>query len=391
MMFPRLILARTLLPPDGVIAIHIDENEQAHLELLLKEVFGEAQFLGAVVWDKRNPKGDVSGVAVQHETILFATRDRQALTRSGGLTRRKKGAQAMLARAAWLFARLGLEAVPAELEACARAYRLPDSVLRPWRRIVDLETINAEFADWVKRQDLSGGEAAYRKIDANGEVYRLVSMAWPNRKRPPDEFFTPLHHPVTGRPCPVPARGWRNSPATMRELLATGRIVFGPDHTTQPQRKYLLRENLREALPSILAHGGSDDGLLRDLGIPFDHPKPVDVAVAVLDAVLHDGDLVLDFFAGSGTTAHAVLELNRDGGRRRFLLVQAPEPCDPSQDAGKAALAGGLTTVFDVTLARVRKVRDALPPGDPRRATDIRVWRLAPVPPKKTRQNAAKD
>ena len=109
------------------------------------------------------------------------------------------------------------------------------------------------YGAWVRAQDsLSGGEAMYNRLDDGGRVYRLVSMAWPSKKQAPDHYFVPLTHPVTGRPCPVPARGWRNPPDTMQALLDAGRIEFGDDDTVQPQRRYFLDENMDENVPSVL-------------------------------------------------------------------------------------------------------------------------------------------
>lgn len=84
-------------------------------------------------------------------------------------------------------------------------------------------------------------------------------MAWPNNKKAPDDYFIPLIHPETGKPCPVPEKGWRNPSKTMKKLLDKDLVVFGVDETTQPRRKYLLEENITENLSSLLYYGGSDD------------------------------------------------------------------------------------------------------------------------------------
>ena len=307
MMYPRLKLARNLLTQDGVIVIHIDEHEHSNLEKLLNEVFGEACNLGSIVWDKRNPKGDATGVAQQHETIMIFCRNREVFKQVGDFSRPKANAQAMVEAAARIIA-----ANSGVNDLSRKAYR-----------------------DWIKQQtDLTGGEAAYNLLDDHGKIYRAVSMAWPNKKKAPEAYFRPLMHPVTGKLCPVPERGWRNPPATMDSLLAAGQILFGRDESTQPTRKYLLEDNMYENVASLLYYAASDDALLADLGIPFDTPKPVEVAQRLIQSITGDGDLVLDFFAGSGTTAHAVMELNaREGADRHWILVQLPEPTTPDSDA----------------------------------------------------------
>ncbi len=324
MMFPRLKLSRNLLRPDGVIVVHIDENEYPNLEKVLAEIFGEANNLGTIVWDKRNPKGDAAGVAQQHELISLYCKDREAFKRACEFKRPKENAERMLSRAKQIVAREG--------GATERARK--------------------DYRDWVKQQDLTGGEKAYNQLDENGDVFRPVSMAWPNKKKAPDEYFRPLVHPVTGKPCPVPDRGWRNPPATMHELLRSGQILFGVDETVQPTRKYLLKDHLLENVPSLLYFGGSDDALLAELGVPFDNPKPVYVAKRLIQTICQNEGIVLDFFAGASTAAHAVLQLNiEDGADRRFIMVQWPEPCGKNS----AAFHAGYENIAEIAKERLRR------------------------------------
>jgi adenine-specific DNA-methyltransferase len=204
----------------------------------------------------------------------------------------------------------------------------------------------------MKKQEFSGGELAYNQIDDNGDVFRPVSMAWPNKKKAPDDYFVPLIHPISGKPCPIPERGWRNPTATMRALLEAGEILFGVDETTQPNRKYLLKNNMYENVSSLLYFGGSDDDLLNSMKIHFDNPKPLQVARKMIQAVTKENDLILDFFAGSGTTAHAVINLNmEDGGNRKFILVQLPEPTPEDSLARKS----GFEKISDITASRIDK------------------------------------
>ena len=353
LMYPRLLLAKELLWEDGAILINIDEHEQANLAKLCEEIFGSRNDLGTIVWDKRNPKGDAHGIAMQHEYILAYAKDVDSLTRVHKLMRPKRNAQRILDQAAKIF-----------------------------RDTPDLEQANKKLGDWAKSQrDLTGGERAYCKIDENGEVYRPVSMAWPNKKKAPDEYFIPLIHPVTGKPCPVPLRGWRNPPETMARLIDQDLILFGPDETTQPTRKYYLKENMMENIPSLLYHGGSDDQLLREMGIPFDNPKVVSIVKEHIRAFTDPGDIVLDFFSGSATTAHAVMELNgEDGGRRPFILVQSAETTrDPSP-----ARQAGFETISQLGRARIsragEKILNGLPEGVEKPDVGYKVMKIELVP-----------
>ncbi|MCL4685661.1 site-specific DNA-methyltransferase [Myxococcota bacterium] len=302
MMHDRLVVTRSLLSDLGSFVSHIDEHEFRSLEALAVVTFGTASNIGPVVWDKRNPKGDARGIAAQHEYLTWLIKDAGTFRADAArLCRPKENAAKILDKAESL------------IQSCGGIN----------------ERSREAFREWLRTQPFSGGERAYNQIDDEGQVFRPVSMAWPNKTNAPDEYFRPLLHPLTGNPCPVPERGWRNPPATMDRLLASGLILFGPDEKTQPTRKYLLRENMFENVPSLYYFGGSDDDLQRDLGYAFPNPKPVRLAQYVAGIVVRPDEIVFDYFAGSGTTGHAVINLNReDGGQRKFILVEMGDHFD---------------------------------------------------------------
>ena len=343
MIYSRLMLARNLLSDTGVIVINMDENEITNLQKICAEVFGASNDLGTIIWDKRNPKGDAQGVSYQHEYILVYAKNKYAFTSQCKMQRPKKNATAILKKASQLFSKL------------STSYTLSD--------------INRDFSTWVRTQtDFSGGEKAYNRIDENGDVYRPVSMAWPNKKKAPDDYFIPLIHPVTGKECPIPERGWRNPSSTMQKMLESGLILFGKDETTVPNSKYLLRENMYENIPSILYYGGSDTDLLSQLGIPFDTPKVVDICVEHIKSFSSNGDVILDFFSGSATTAHAVMQLNaEDGGRRKFIMVQLPEKCDKASEAYKA----GYKNICEIGKERIRRAGEKIKSESPMTTQDL--------------------
>lgn len=383
MMLPRIRLARTLLADNGVIVCHIDEHEVSNLYALLDEVFGSENNLGPVVWDKRNPKGDATGIAAQHEYIAVYAKNLERLKEDKPIRRPKANAERMMKKARSLFAKLGKRSIPKDLGTIVKKYKLPIDVSQ-YEKEWSLDAINAEYQQWLCRQSLSGGEAAYKFIDEEGQIYRSVSMAWPNKTPAPAEYFIPLKHPVTGRDCPVPERGWRSPPATMKKLLEENRILFGADETKQPERKYVLSENMEENIPSILPFGGSDDTLLAKLGIPFDNPKPVAFAQNLLKYFLADGDMVLDFFAGSATTAHASMGLCAEDGRKfRFLLVQLPEILDPLKKQQKNAAEfcksiGKPMNIAEISKERIRRTIGKLQEEYPDSDSDLgfRIFRL---------------
>ncbi len=307
----RLRLAKNLLKDTGVILIHIDENEFDSLNLLLEsEIFHEKNNLGTIIWNKKNPKGDAKGVSTMHEYVFcYAKNKEMFLKLENPVMRRKPNAVEIIKKAKQLFGKVGKKVIPEEIQAVIKPFNYPAKVLKDFEVKYTLDIVNKEFQTWISRQDFSGGEKAYRFIDDKGEVYRGVSMAWPNKDKAPDDYFKPLIHPVTKKKCPVPARGWRNPSSTMKKLLDKGLILFGEDESKQPERKYLLKDNMFENTPSIYNYASSDDTFFSDLGIHFPYAKPVEVAKYLLTSIHPNPKVIVDFFAGSGTALHAVLEL----------------------------------------------------------------------------------
>ena len=297
----RLSLASKLLNSQGLLACHMDEHEHLGLEVLIKNCFGNGD-LGKLIWDKRNPKGDSKGLGVQHEYVHFATNNLEHLKDENAFVRNKENAERMLNKAEQLVRKFGIT-----------------------------DEARIEYKKWVAEQtNLSGGEKAYNNLDENGDVFRPVSMAWPNKSQAPDDYFIPLIHPKNNKPCPVPARGWRNPPKTMQDLLNKNQIIFGKDETTVPNRKYLLKEYLTENVSSIYYMGGSDDELFKNLDFSFENPKPIKAAQYLLSiSARPENSFIIDYFGGSGTAAHAVINLNReDNGNRKYILVEQGEYFD---------------------------------------------------------------
>ena len=346
MMYPRIQLLHKLLKEDGFITIHIDENEYHNLVIVLEEVFGKKNNLGTIIWDKKNPKGDSQKLSYQHESIIVFCKNADLV--KGNVKRKKKNAKKIIEFSKKVFAKIGKESYPEDILQLCKKYKLDKALFKEYKFVYDLETVNKEFADWINSQDFSGGEKAYKFIDENGDVYQSVSMAWPNKKQAPDEYFLPLIHPITKGECPVPERGWRNPPETMKLLLEKDLILFGKDDSTQPRRKYLLKENMFENISSLIGFGGSDDDFQKQIGIKLENPKPYAFATELVDWFSEPDSIVLDSFAGSGTTAHAVLKLNsEDEGTRKFILIQ----CDEYDKDGNV-----VNVCEDVTTKRIKKV-----------------------------------
>ena len=320
MIFPRLKVAKDLLSDDGAILIHIDEHEVSTLEIIGKEIFGSHNYLGTIVWDKRNPKGVVAGVAYQHESILAFCKNISEFIIKTPFLKEKENAKTMLSVVSDLIKKYGGVN----------------------------ERVRSEYKEWIKKHktELSGGELAYSLIDENGLIYQPVSMAAPDK--PETRSHRPLIHPITGKPCPVPAKGWRFTDKKMDEILALNMVEFGKDENTQPRQKYFLHENMEESVSSLIYFGGADNAM----GLPFDNPKPLYVAQRLIKSIARDSDIILDFFSGSSTTAHATMQLNADDrGCRKFIMVQLPELPDEKSDAYKA----GYKTICEIGKERIRR------------------------------------
>lgn len=336
-MSKRLRAAKSLLKDTGVIIIHIDEHEYNALYLLLDEIFSSNNNLGTIIWNKMNPKGDAGGVASMHEYIIvFAKSKENFLTLEQTLTRDKPNARKILAKAKSLFSKIGKRVLPDDIKKAVAPFNYSREILRDFEVYYDLELVNKEFQNWLASSNFSKGERAYKYISTTGRVFRSVSMAWPNKETAPEDYWIPLVHPVTNEKCPLPSKGWRNPPKTMSRLLGTetpysvagltikGEIVFSQKKNGQlniPERIYFLDENMSENVPSLYNDGSSDDSLLADLGVSFEYPKTVSVATYLLRNIHPSASVFLDFFAGSGTTLHAVMQMNElDNGNRQCIL-----------------------------------------------------------------------
>jgi adenine-specific DNA-methyltransferase len=294
MMSDRIKLGINLLQPDGSFLCHIDENEYEKLHLLFENF--SIPDAGTIVWDKRNPMNAGRGVATQHEYIIC---------RSG------------LNKPIYL----GNSNVNTMLDVAAAIIKKNGGVT---------EKAKKEYAKWVSDNDqLSGGEKAYRYLDDEGRVYQSVSLRAPEPRSDP-KFFKPLIHPITMKPCVVPPNGFSRTPENLNEMVKNGEILFGPDETTQPRQKVLLTKGSQRQISSVIqdAHKGKAD--LSLLGLDFPYCHPVTLYQELLGAMANDpSDIVIDFFAGSGTTGHAVINQNAlDGGKRKYILIEMADCFD---------------------------------------------------------------
>lgn len=308
MMYPRLKLARNLLTDDGVIFISIDDNEQANLKKLCDEVLGEDNFVAIIPWRKRTAKSDVPfGVSQDYEWILIYAKSQEFSAAIEGGTR--------------------------------KYFETPDFPGRPWR------------------------------------IHDLTKQTSASER--PKSFFT-LVNPKTGKEYPAnPNRTWAITKDTFEGYYKQGKIVFPDDYDflniTQPAFRYFKDDDEKKAGEKFGCIAVSTN-LPKEIGMTkegtaeitelfekkvFGFPKPVALLKFLISITTKfDKDaIVLDFFSGSATTAHAVMQLNaEDGGNRKFICVQLPEKTDEQSEAYKA----GYKTICEIGKERIRRAGEKI-------------------------------
>ena len=310
LIYSRLILSRNLLCENGVIFISIDENEVHNMRKICDEVFGEANFISQLGWQKvYSPKNQARYFSNDYEFVLCYCKNISTFS-IGELPR----TEAMNAR-----------------------YKNPD---------------NDPRGDWKPGDCVGNGVRKNGYYDVTGP---------------------------TGKVFNVPeGKHWVYAPDTMSRLIAENRIWWGKDGNSFPAVKQFLADVGGRKASSLLMYEdyGHTDMAKKDLiklfpdlvKVPFDTPKPVKLIKMLATLGTEDGDIVLDFFAGSATTAQSIFELNAEKGtNRRFVLVQLPEPLLDNDEANEK----GLITISDVAKERIRRAGDKIKSESPMTTQDL--------------------
>ena len=302
-----LSISKTLLTDTGSVFTFCDENEAHSYAPLLGEVYGEPNLVETIIWNKRVPKND-KGIGNIHDFVFLICRDflkRRSLNQSYDM--RKD-----------------------ELEDI---YEL---VNRCKSQSVSLEDTQQELKKFYRKQGYDRGITLYCELDPTFKIWGKINMSWPNPKTNGPRYE--VINPVTGKPVPIPKNGWRWKEGTFRDAekqgpayllpdgsMMKGRIWYAANDTTQPSSITYLDEVQTFLLRSILSVKSDGSVALENMGLGgiIDYPKPAPLIERLLFATGDTQGEVLDYFAGSGTTGHAVINLNReDGGRRKFILVE---------------------------------------------------------------------
>ena len=313
MIYSRLMLARNLLTEDGVIFISIDDNEQENLKKCCDEVFGARNFIAQIAWEKvHTRKNSAINFSSSHEYILCYAKVRRNY--SGDTVGFKRN----------LLPRDNTD-----------AYSNPDNDPKgPWK--TDPITAHNYYA------------ADYTITKPNGVVI----------KRPQDRY-------------------WAYSEDTMKRMIAENAIVWGEGNSMPLAKRYLC--DVQDGLVPVTLFsrefaGDSSqakkqiDSLFEECKGVFDYTKPVKLITRLLQIGSNPEDIILDFFSGSATTAHAVMQLNaEDGGHRKFIMVQLPEPCDEASEAYKA----GYKNICEIGKERIRRAGDKIKSESPMTTQDL--------------------
>lgn len=332
----------------------------------MDDLFGEENFVAQMVW-AQGRKSMAAQVAINHEYCLVYCKNRAFAISVATLQGRED----------WLDRKDGLEEIYA-------AYDLSKE-----KRGDDNSAIEADIQTFYESLDDDSPSLAhqhYNCVDQRGLYFPGdISQGTGNGGR------FDIVHPLTKLPCKVPAGGWRFSEDKLPILLSENRIHFGSDHQTIPCLKRYLRETENEVTPSVFYRDGrgASKRLSKLLGAKcFEHPKDEQILAKFVRYVTSRSDpnpVILDFFAGSGSLGHAVMAQNiEDGGNRRFILVQLPEPLDPENKDQKAAISfcdriGKSRNVAEITKERLRLMSKKLLATNPIFAGDLgfRVFKLA--------------
>ena len=309
MIYSRLMLARNLLTNDGVIFISIDDAEAENLRKICDEVLGEQNFVACLVYDK-NRKNDAKYYSVGHEYMLVYFKSMATINELGIKLRAPKE---------------GIDEVRDEFNRLRREYG------DDWEKVnMGLKKLYASWPEDDERKQLS----RFSRVDEKGPYRDDGNINWPGGGGPMYDVI----HPLTGKPCKKPISGWRYPTIQrLQEEVEKGHVVFGPDETTVPRVRLNLFEQDKQVMRSVMfsyAQTATQEfnRLFNDIKV-FDNPKPTNDIKKNIEYFTYDDKnaIILDFFSGSGTTAHAVMKLNaEDGGHRKFIMVQLPENMDQS-------------------------------------------------------------
>jgi adenine-specific DNA-methyltransferase len=291
-MRPRLEGLVPLLKETGVVAISIDDSEVHHLRMLCDEVFGESNFVAQVVVDNGAMKNNAKLISTTHEYLLIYAKNLSVLLKTGML---------------WRTERTGMKVLRAKERKLRKAHKN------------DFVTMSAELKLWMKTAPLSKRLKVFYNIDENG-LFTSADLSAPNSTK-----FYDYPHPVTKKPVKTPSRGWGMTYEKLEAMEKANEVLFFDDETKQPMKKLYLQDGKDQVIRSILNFPSrtSTHLLEKMLGrrSGFSNPKNLSFITHLVDTICPEDGVVLDYFAGSGTTGHAVIDLNTSKNATRTAIL----------------------------------------------------------------------
>ncbi len=334
MIYPRLKVAKELLSDDGVIFISIDDNEVGNLKDICNLIFGENNFIGQIVWQSTQ-KNDPKFIAINHEYVLCYVKN-ISIQSLGGKWRTK--------------------------------HPLVDEMMDEYNKIKDKSSSIKEIQTlWTKviSKEKYSPLKHYKFVDMRGP-YFAADISDPQKNGPKHNFVI---HPVTKQLCKAPAGGYSPREAEMRRRLENDEIHFGATHEQVVcSKKYLI--TAQDRLNSVYYEDGRRATKIVEAlvgkGI-FQHPKSELMLKRLTGFVSNKDTIILDFFSGSATTAHAVMQLNaEDGGHRKYIMVQLQEETDEKSEAYKA----GYKNICEIGKERIRRAAKKIHEDNPEAVFD---------------------
>jgi len=309
----RLLLSKNLLHDEGIIFISIDDNELYNLKPLCDEIFGVNNFIENFIWVKNSTKNNSKTSSNNHEYILCYANNINKIKDKKYFRIKKEGYDEVLK---FVDDKKLIKKTPKEIEE-------------------ELKKLFKDNKSWK-------GISCYKYIDEEYKIYSSGDLSSPQKG-----YIYNIIHPTTKKVCKMPVNGWRYKEEQLKDLIDKNKIIFGKDEKKVPRYKRFLTDVEEEVLKSVIVN--NNDGkkeLIKffDGKSPFNNPKPISLIKILINCVPDKNAIVLDFFAGSGTTGHATIDLNKiDNGKRKFIL------CNNNEN----------NICEEITYKRIKKVLDS--------------------------------
>lgn len=302
---------------DGVIFVSIDDNELENLRKICLEVFGASNFIAQIIHKNNSMKNQSKLIGVTTEYMLIYSKNKE-----------------MLRNVVWRVPKKG-------------AADINNKFKQLKAKGLSIQEIEQEIKDMYTRPKYAH-LSRWNKVDENG-VFKDADLS----REGGYKDFT-IINPNTGKPCVIPKRGWGKSKQELLRLQEEGLIWYGDDLTPPGLKDYLNNDDVSVPDNFWYFDNSVDTRWIKSTfgSLVFENPKPLELIKQAILLHTKESDIILDFFSGSATTAHAVMQLNaEDSGNRKFIMVQLPEPCDENSEAYRA----GYKTIAEIGKERIRR------------------------------------